>query len=89
MAAASPGWIGSKGHASTDKRTLKYQGGYDRERFKKEMANPKERSMREAAKRDAPKGSKASIETDKDRETKEAIRHFNEARQKESEPLSP
>ena len=53
------------------------------------MANPKERFMREAAKRDAPKGSKASIETDKDRETKEAIRHFNEARQKESEPLSP
>ena len=61
VAAASPGWIGSKGHASTDKRTLKHQGGYDRERFKKEMANPKERFMREAAKRDAPKGSKASI----------------------------
>ena len=35
VAAASPGWIGSKGHASTDKRTLKHQGGYDRERFKK------------------------------------------------------
>jgi hypothetical protein len=45
--------------------------------------------MREAAKRDAPKGIKASIETDKDRETKEAIWHFYEARQKESEPLSP
>ena len=83
-------WLDRKQRASsTDKRTLKHQGGYDRERFKKEMANPKERSMREAAKRDAPKGSKASIETDKDRETKEAIRHFNEARQKESEPLSP
>ena len=35
VAAASPGWIGSKGHASTDKRTLKHQGGYDRERFNK------------------------------------------------------
>jgi len=54
-----------------------------------QVANPKERFMREAAKRDAPKGIKASIETDKDRETKEAIWHFYEARQKESEPLSP
>jgi len=68
---------------------VKHQDSYDRERFKKEMENPKERFMREAAKRDALRASKASIETDKDRETKEAIRHFNGARQKENEPLSP
>jgi hypothetical protein len=46
-------------------------------------------SLCDGAKRHALKGSKPSIETDKDREEKEAIRHFNEARQKESEPLSP
>jgi hypothetical protein len=46
-------------------------------------------SLCDGAKRHALKGSKPSIETDKDREEKQAIRHFNEARQKESEPLSP
>jgi hypothetical protein len=51
LAAASPGWIGSKGaceHGQTDPEA---PGRCDRERFKKEMANPKKRFMREAADR--------------------------------------
>jgi hypothetical protein len=36
-AAASPGYIGSKGHQSTDKRSIKHQDTYDRERHAKRM----------------------------------------------------
>jgi hypothetical protein len=50
VAAASPGYIGSRGHQSTDKRGLRDQDQADRERFKKEMENPRERFQREAAK---------------------------------------
>ncbi len=83
-AAASPGYIGSKGHQSTDKRALKHQDASDRERFNKEMENPRERFMREAAKRDVLKGKAAPVE--KNNEVEEAIRDFNEARGKEKEP---
>ena len=82
-------WLDRKQRACEHGQTDPEVPGRLRPRTLQKVANPKERFMREAAKRDAPKGSKASIETDKDRETKEAIRHFNEARQKESEPLSP
>jgi hypothetical protein len=82
-AAASPGYIGSKGHQSTDKRALKHQDNADRERFNKEMEHPRERFMREAAKRDALKGS---TQAEKNNEVEEAIRDFKEARGKEKEP---
>lgn len=60
VAAASPGYIGSKGHQSTDKRGMRDQEQADRERFKKEMENPRERFQREAAKAAAARSERGS-----------------------------
>jgi hypothetical protein len=86
-AAASPSYVGSKGHKSTDKRAL------NRERHAKRMENPRgaweyARRMGDIARAEKAAKAKPMPETDKDREVKEAIREFNEARDKEKEPPS-
>jgi hypothetical protein len=92
-AAASPSYVGSKGHKSTDKRALKHQEASDRERHAKRMENPRgaweyARRMGDIARAEKAAKAKPMPETDKDREVKEAIREFNEARDKEKEPPS-
>jgi hypothetical protein len=87
LAAVSPGKPGGyKGHASTDKRTLKHQDAADRERFKKEMENPKERFQREAAKTAALVAQREAAQPKQ--EPIDAIREFNEARAAEKGPLN-
>ena len=86
-AAASPGYIGSRGHKRTDKRAQKHQDISDRDRHAKRMENPRqafEEDKRRAEMVRAERTAKSKLvpETDKDRQVKEAIRSFNEARQK-------
>jgi hypothetical protein len=77
-AAASPGYIGSKGHKSTDKRVLRDQDAADRERFKKEMERPQERFKREAGKAASVRSGKANAAPDP--EMMKEVREFNERR---------
>jgi hypothetical protein len=91
--AASPGYVGSKGHKSTDKRVIKHQDSHDRERHAKRMENPREaweeaRRKGDIARAEKTAKSKPVPESTKDKEIKEAIREFNEARAKEKEPPS-
>jgi hypothetical protein len=81
MAVLSPGKPGGfSGDRPTDKRQIRDQESYNRERFKKEMEHPRERFMREAAKAAAARSTKAE---EPDKETMEAVWEFNEARAKE------
>jgi hypothetical protein len=91
IAAMSPGRPGGyKGHKSTDARANKHQDQANRERFEKEMENPRERLMREAAKAAGERSKRPEPkETEKDREAKEAIRGFNEARSQEKGASEP
>jgi hypothetical protein len=79
IAAMSPGRPGgSKGHRSTDARANRHQDQANRERYEKEMENPRERFMREAAKAAAARAGK--VETAPDPKVTEAASEFNEAR---------
>jgi hypothetical protein len=95
IAAASPGRPGGyKGHKSTDARANRHQAQSDRERFDKEMENPKERFAREATKAAAARAGRATVKMDETAQKKwdegmEAVREFNEARAKEKEPPGP
>jgi hypothetical protein len=86
IAAASPGRPGGyKGHKSTDARTNRHQDAANRERYDKEMENPKERFMREAARGAAARAGRPTPKMDetaqrKHEETMEAVREFSEAR---------
>jgi hypothetical protein len=82
-AAVSPGYIGSKGHQSTDKRAIRDQDAADRERLKKKMENPKECFQREAAKAAAARAGRPATEPNP--EVMEAAREFNEARAADKE----
>src|SRR5450755_4395560 len=73
VAAVSPGYVGSKGHKSTDKRSMKHQDSYDRERHSKRMENPQQafeedKRRAESVRAERAAKSKPTPETDKDRE---------------------
>jgi len=91
IAAISPGKVGGYGGPrSADERAKRHQDQANRERFDKEMENPRERFRREAAKAAFERGKKApEPETDKDREVDKTIREFNERRAQEKEPPTP
>ena len=76
-AAVSPGYIGSRGHQSTDKRSTKHQDVADRERFKKEIESPMERLQREKMRARALGAEKP------DPELMGTIREFSEPRAEE------
>jgi hypothetical protein len=85
LAAMSPGRPGGYGgHKSTDQRANRHQDNYNRERYEKQMQDPRERFVREAAKAAAARAGKADAAPDP--KVMEAVREFNEARQKEKEP---
>jgi hypothetical protein len=83
MSPSKPG--GYSGHKSTDQRTNRHQAQADRERFDKEMENPRERFIREAAKAAAARAERAAPASDP--KVREAAREFNEARDAESQPV--
>lgn len=87
VAATSPGKPGGyKGHKTTDARQARHQDSYNRERFDKEMENPKERFIREATKAAAARTAKTP---EADKETMEALREFNSRRQSEAKQEAP
>lgn len=88
IAAMSPGRPGGYGgHKSTDKRANRHQDQTNREKFDKDMQNPKERFAREAAKAATARAGRS--EPPPDPKVMEAVREFNEARTQEKEPPGP
>jgi hypothetical protein len=85
MSPGKPGGYG--GHKSTDKRANKHQENYNREKFDKEMRNPRERFVREAAK--AATARAGRVEAPPDPKVMEAAKEFNERREAEKEPPGP
>lgn len=87
VAAMSPGRPGGYGgHKSTDARANRHQEQANRERFDKEMENPRERFIREATKAAAARAGRA--EPTPDPKVTEAVREFNEARANEKAATS-
>ena len=81
IAAMSPGRPGGhSGYRSTDKRTLHHQEMGDRELYEKSRAAFNVKLRQEYEREHKGKVKVEPVETDKDRETMEAIREFNEAR---------
>lgn len=81
MAAASPGKPGGfGGNRPTDKRHIKHQEESDRELFAKDRARFNVKQRQDYERQNRGKVKAEPVETDKDREIKEAIKEFNEAR---------
>jgi hypothetical protein len=73
VAAVSRGYVGSKGHKSTDKRSMKHRDSYDRERHAKRMEIPQQAFEEDKRKAESVRAERAAKsrptpETDKDRE---------------------
>jgi hypothetical protein len=83
VAAMSPGRPGGYGgQKSTEKRANRHQDNYNRERFEKDMQNPKARFAREATKAAAARAGR--VEPVPDPKVMEAVREFNERREEEA-----
>jgi hypothetical protein len=90
MAMLSPGRPGgSSGHRPTDKRQIRDQEQADRELFVKNRAAFNVKLRQEYERQNKGKVKPEPVETAKDREVKEAVKAFNEARAKEREPPGP
>lgn len=81
IAAASPGRPGGfSGNRQTDKRTIKHQELSDRALFDRDRAAFNVKQRQDYERQNRGKAKAEPVETDKDREVKEAIKAFNEAR---------
>jgi hypothetical protein len=86
MSLASPGRPGGfSGHRTTDKRQLRDQEQADRELFVRDRAMFNAKQRMDYERQNKGKVKATPVETDKDREIKEAIKEFNEARAAEKE----
>jgi hypothetical protein len=89
MALASPGKPGGfSGNRPTDKRQIRDQEQADRELFVKNRPAFNVKLRQEYERQNKGKVKPEPVETDKDREIKEAVREFNEARAAEKPPQS-
>jgi hypothetical protein len=84
LALVSPGRPGGfSGSRPTDKRQIRDQETADRELFVKNRAAFNVKLRQEYERQNKGKVKQEPVETDKDREVKEAVREFNEARAEE------